>query len=68
MVILRDQLVGLAMAQLSLNIGTAAQIPLFPESHTEGYKFDPLLYVFDGGRILYLLMPHHESKTDWSFS
>jgi hypothetical protein len=56
------------MAQLSLNIGTAAQIPLFPESHTEGYKFDPLLYVFDGGRILYLLMPHHESKTDWSFS
>jgi hypothetical protein len=43
MVQVQCQLARIAIGQLLLQLGTAAQIPLFPESHTEGYKFDPLL-------------------------
>ncbi|KAE9379093.1 phosphoglycerate mutase-like protein [Stipitochalara longipes BDJ] len=45
MVQLQSQLAGAVLAQLFLQLGTAAQIPLLPESHTEGYKFDPLLHL-----------------------
>jgi hypothetical protein len=37
-------LVYLALSQLSAS-AIAAQIPLLPASHTEGYKFDPLLHL-----------------------
>jgi hypothetical protein len=52
MVRLQDQLASFAIAQLFLILGSAAQIPFFPDSHTEGYKFDPLLYVSYGSNTL----------------
>ena len=42
MVHLQDQLAGILLVQLFLQLGTAVQVP-FLNSHTEGYKFDPLL-------------------------
>jgi hypothetical protein len=54
MVQIHGQLAGIAIAQLCLQISTAAQIPLFPESHTEGYKFDPLLYA-SADDLIYLV-------------
>ena len=44
MVQMFGQLAFSAIAQVLLQTTTAAQIPLYPESHTEGYKFDALLY------------------------
>ena len=49
------QLAISAMAQLLLQTTTAAQIPLYPESHTEGYKFDALLYAVPLTFHLYFL-------------
>jgi hypothetical protein len=43
MVQLQGQLAGIVLVQWFLQLGSAAQIPLLPKSHTEGYKFDPLL-------------------------
>ncbi|PMD36587.1 phosphoglycerate mutase-like protein [Hyaloscypha variabilis F] len=45
MVQLQGQLAGIVLVQWFLQLGSAAQIPLLPKSHTEGYKFDPLLHL-----------------------
>lgn len=44
MVHIFGQLAISAIVQGLLQTTTASQIPLYPESHTEGYKFDALLY------------------------
>ena len=49
------QLAISAIAQVLLQTTTAAQIPLYPESHTEGYKFDALLYAVPLTFHLYFL-------------
>src|SRR6187402_3415768 len=41
---LSNVLANIAFSYL-ISLGTSAQIPLLPQSHTEGYKFDPLLHL-----------------------
>ncbi|KAL1296763.1 hypothetical protein AAFC00_000228 [Neodothiora populina] len=36
---------ALCLAQIAIPAISAAQIPLLPQSHTEGYEFDPLLHL-----------------------